>query len=158
MTRWLRFGIVALLLIALFGFGVHEDATYEERWPYPTSDELDADYDQYVGDQTLLFGTVDTIDGDRARIVVDHSTGSFEMTVTQFGATVQPGGAIQVYGTLGASQSIAADRIVVVNPASGSNLYKYAVSVVAVLAFLVAFFSYWRPNFDTLRLEARDDG
>lgn len=147
-----------LLLVALFGMGVHADATHDRRWPHPTADELHADYDRYTGERTLLFGTVERVTNGRATVRVEHSAGSFEMTVTDFEAAVQPGGTVQILGTLGAGQSIAAETVVVVSPSGSSTLYKYAVSLVAVAVFLLAFFRYWWPDFDSFQLEARENG
>jgi len=153
-----RLVVIVALVAALFGLGVYADATEQDRWPYPTAETLDGNYGQYVGQETLLFGTVEEIRGESAVIEVEHDSGTFLMEVQNFDATVQPGGAVQVYGTLGADDTIDANRVVVVNPAALSTWYKYGVSAVAASLFLLVFFRYWQVNLDTLQLEARDDG
>jgi preprotein translocase subunit SecF len=155
-TRWRRFALVALLLVATAGLGVAADATYESRWPYPTADTLGADYDEHTGETTLLFGTVESVENGTAQIEIEYEGGTFEMTVQNFDASVQPGGAVQVYGTLGPDRTIDAEHIVVVNPAGSSLLFKYGISAVAVVLFLIVFFRYWRIDWQSYSLEARD--
>jgi preprotein translocase subunit SecF len=155
-TRWRRFLVVGLLLLATAGLGVAADATGEQRWPYPSTDSLGTDYDEQTGETTLLFGTVESVGNGTAQIIVEYDEGTFEMTVQNFDATVQPGGAVQVYGTLEPDRTIDAERVVVVNPAGSSLLFKYGISVVAVILFLTVFFRYWRINWQSYSLEARD--
>lgn len=150
-------GIIALVA-ALFGLGVYAEATVESRWPYPPNEMIDENYDQYVGQETLLFGTVEEIRDGMAVIEVEHDSGTFLMEVQNFDATVQPGGIVQVYGTLGSDYTIDANRVVVVNPSARSGAFKIVISAVAAGLFLLVFFRYWRVNLDTLELEARDDG
>jgi len=151
-----RVVLVGVLLVALFGLGVAAEATYDDRWPYPSEDKLASNYDQHVGEETLLFGTVVRNGDSGAVIEVGYETGSFEMTVRNFEVSVQPGGSVQVYGTLAAGYTIDAKRVTVVNPSAGSDLYKYAISAVAAGLFLVVFFRYWRIDVRNLRLEGRD--
>jgi hypothetical protein len=155
-TRWRRFLVVGLLLLATAGLGVAADATGEQRWPYPSTDSLGTDYDEHTGETTLLFGTVESVDDGTARILVEYDEGTFEMTVHNFDASVQPGGAVQVYGTLKPNRTIDAGQVVVVNPAGSSLLFKYGISVVAVVFFLLLFFRYWRIDWQRYSLEARD--
>ena len=155
-TRWRRFVLIALLLATTAGLGVAADATYEDRWPYPTADTLGDSSDAHTGEQTLLFGTVKSVDGDTATISVEYDEGTFEMTVRNFDASVEPGGAVQVYGTLEPDRTLAAQHVAVVNPSGRSLLFKYGISAVAVVLFLFIFFRYWRIDWRTYSLEARD--
>lgn len=148
--------MIGLLLLATAGLGVAADATGEQRWPYPTADTLGTEYADYIGETTLLFGTVESVDDGTAQIIVEYDEGTFEMTVHNFDATVQPGGAVQVYGTLEPDRTIDADQVVVVNPAGSSLLFKYGISVVAVVLFLLLFFRYWRIDWHSYSLEVRD--
>jgi hypothetical protein len=148
--------MIGLLLLATAGLGVAADATGEQRWPYPTADTLGAEYADHTGETTLLFGTVESVDDGTARILVEYDEGTFEMTVHNFDASVQPGGAVQVYGTLKPNRTIDAGQVVVVNPAGSSLLFKYGISVVAVVFFLLLFFRYWRIDWQSYSLEARD--
>jgi hypothetical protein len=155
-TRWRRFALVGLLLFATAGLGVYADATDDDRWPYPTADAVGANYDGHTGETTLLFGTVESVDDGTAQIRVDYDDGSFRLTVHGFDASVQPGGTVQVYGTLEPGRTIDAERVAVVNPAGSSLLFKYGISLVAVALFLAVFFRYWRIDWGTYTLEARD--
>lgn len=156
MTRWRRFALVALLLAATAGLGVAADATEDDRWPYPTADTLGTEYDEHTGETALLFGTVESVDDDTARIRVEYDDGTVAMTVQNTDASVQSGGAVQVYGTLEPDRTIDAERVVVVNPAGSSLLFKYGISAVAVVLFLLVFFRYWRIDWEAYSLEARD--
>jgi len=155
-NRWRRLGLAVVLVGALFGMGVAAQATSEARWPYPSTDAVAADYDQYVGTETLVFGTVETVDGTSARIRVKTSTEPIRLSVTGFDAPVRPGGSVQVFGTLEPDRVIDAERVTVVNPASGSDLFKYAVSGIAVVVFLVVFCYHWRIDVGSVQLEGRN--
>lgn len=155
-----RLLLLGVLCCLLFGLGVHYGAVEDERSPYPTTDELDADYGAYVGTETLVFGDVVAVDeaADRATIEVSTETGSFELTVAGFENAVQPGGTVQVYGVLRADRTVEATNVAVVNPAGSSNAYKYAVSAVGAVLVLVLFFSSWRFDAEDAGFEVRTDG
>jgi len=150
--------LVALALLLVLGTGVHYDSQYGNQWPYPDHDALASEYDQHVASDTLVFGTVQSVDDETARIEVQHSDGTFEMTVEDFHAGVQPGGMVQVYGLLGPDRTITASNVVVVNPAGTSTLFKYGVSLVGAALVTVLFFREWRVDVDELAFEVRDDG
>lgn len=158
MHRVLRLLGIVVLVAALFGLGVYAEASVDSRWPYPPNELLAENYDQYVGQETLLFGTVEEIREETALIEVDHDSGSVLMEVQNFEGTVQPGGTVQVYGTLGSDYAIDADRVVVVNSSARSGLFKIAISALAVGLYLVVFVRDWSLNLDTLELEGRADG
>jgi hypothetical protein len=65
---------------------------------------------------------------------------------------------MQVRGRLAPDRTVVAERVLVVNPYSWSEPYKYAVSVVGAALVLVVFFREWRPDVDALAFEVRDDG
>lgn len=158
--------VAAVVLVGLLlGLCVQYDSAYDENSPYPPTDELATNYDDYVGEETLLFGTVRDIEvagnatpPNRATIEVDSSEGTFEMTVREFRGDVKPGGVVQVYGTLQSDRTIEATNVEVVNPAGSSNLYKYAVSAIGAILVVALFFRRWQFNADTLAFEVRDDG
>ncbi|SDF42567.1 hypothetical protein [Halorientalis regularis] len=150
------FGIVLVGLLVL-GMGVHYDANYETNWPYPTGDALETDYESHVGDRTFLFGTVRAVDRENAtvEILVETEQGELPLTVGGVERSVQPGGAVQVYGTVEPDRHLAADRVVVVNPAGSSLLFKYGVSLVGALLVVVLFFRHWRFDTDGVGFEVR---
>jgi len=160
MDLWLRAVIVLVCLCGTMGLVVNYDtnATAHDRSPSPS--EVEADYGAHVGQEVLFWGQVQSVSTDTARAEIDVVTanGTLELTVTGFRATVQPGGNVQVYGTLQPAQTIAADDVVVVNPAGSSRLYKYGVSLVGALLVLVQFFRHWRIDRDRLAFEGRTDG
>jgi len=153
---WKRLLLAALLLAALGGLFVHEDATADARTPYPEPHELAADYDSHVGETVLVFGTVTAADGRDIVVEADSEGVTIELRVTDTSASVAPGGVVQVYGELRPSKELAAQRTVVVNDSSGAGWYKYGVSVLGALGFLVVFLRQWRLDRETWTLEARD--
>jgi hypothetical protein len=155
-TLWQRVFVAVLLLSALGGLFVHEDATSDARTPYPAPHELAADYDSYVGERILVFGEVLDRDGETVTLEAESEGVTIELRVTGVRATVAPGGVLQVYGDLGPDRTMTAERVVVVNDSGGAEWYKYVVSAVGALGFLIAFGRYWRIDTETWTLEARD--
>ncbi|MFB6308596.1 MAG: hypothetical protein ABEH35_04630 [Haloarculaceae archaeon] len=155
MQLWQRALVAVVLLLALGGLGVHSAATWDQRWPYPSGEDLGQDYESHIGEETLLFGTVTDTDEDQRRATVRAGV---ELQVDGFTADVQPGGIVQVYGTIRPDHVIEAENVVVVNPAAGSKIYKYATSLVGAILVLVVFFRSWRIDTDEIALEVRDRG
>jgi hypothetical protein len=153
-----RVALGLLLVAGIVGLGAVHDATAQQRWPYPANDDLNANYEQYVGEKTLVSGPVTAVNGSTGTIRAQYSGGTFALTVTEFDVAVQPGGSVQVYGTLRPGYTIEPERIDVVNPAGSSNAYKYVVSVIGAAVVLVQFFRHWRVNLGEFHLEARSDG
>ena len=150
--------VVTLLAVGLvFGMGVHYDVAAEDHWPYPDTDDLAEDYGGHVGERTLLFGTVESVDptSDQARIRVEHTTGAFTLTVQGFEAEVEPGGTVQVLGTLEPDYVLTVERVVVVNPSGGAELIKFGLSAAGALLVLVVFFSRWGVDWGSYTFEGR---
>ncbi|WP_324664197.1 single stranded DNA-binding domain-containing protein [Haloarcula sediminis] len=156
MDTWKRLLVAALLLSALGVLFVHEDATSGARTPYPEPHELAADYDGYVGETVVVFGRVTGVDGNAISIESESEGVNIDLRVTGVSAAVEPGGLVQVYGELRPEQEIVAQKLVVVNDSGGAEWYKYGVSVVGALGFLVAFLQQWRLDRETWTLEARN--
>ncbi len=148
---------VAFVLVALaVAGGVHYDAAEQRHRPYPTADQLYADYDAYVGEEALVFGTVESVDqAGTATVTVEADAGTFTMQVLGFDADVEPGGVVQVYGTLQRDHAIAAEEVGVVTRSPGERLFKYGISAVGGLLALAAFFRYWRVDWATTTFEPR---
>lgn len=158
MQLWQRLAIIVLVVACVTAMGVHHDTQFTNQWPYPTSEELATDYATYVGEEAFLFGTVESVQGDTARVHVESDAGEYTLTVRSFDATVKPGGVVQIVGVIRPDHVVVADQIAVVNTSGSSKLYKYAVSLVGAALVVVVFFRYWRLNTETLTLEARTDG
>ena len=148
--------VALLLLAALGGLFVHSAATEGARTPYPEADELSAAYDSYVGESALVFGRVTAVQSDGLTIRAESAGESVRLQVTGATAAVVPGGVVQVYGELRPDSRLAAQRVVVVNRSIGAQWYKYAVSILGALGFLVVFARHWRLDRETWTLEARD--
>lgn len=160
MKQWQRGLLVLGLAGLLVGMGVHYGAVQDDHWPYPDEDTLATHPETHVGEEVFLFGTVTAVDADAgtATIRVEADTGPFSISVQSFDRAVELGGVVQVLGELTAERTVDAERVVVVNSSSGAEWYKYGVSVLGALLVLLAFFRYWRVDWDTLTFEVRRDG
>ncbi|GCF13265.1 hypothetical protein Harman_12000 [Haloarcula mannanilytica] len=156
MYVWVRVVIALSVCLALGGLFVHAEVTEDQWHPYPDAEELAAEYDSYVGQDVMIFGTVTEHSEGGMEIMAESDGTSITLQVTGTETAVEPGGVVQVYGTLEPGQRITAERIEVVNSSRWAELYKYGASVVGALGFLLLFFRYWRLNRDTWTLEARD--
>jgi hypothetical protein len=148
---------VVLLGGVLLASGIYYESVEPHHWPYPDEDQLAADDGEYTGERVLLFGTVERVDpGDRtARNAVEADEETFTATVQRFDAAVEPGGVVQVYGTVRPNRAVLADRVRVVNPTGRSNRYKYAVSAIGALVVLIAFCRRWKIDRESLAFVSR---
>ncbi|AUG46405.1 hypothetical protein BVU17_02280 [Haloarcula taiwanensis] len=156
MRVWVRVGIVLVLCLTLGGLFVHAEITEDERSPYPDAADLSTGYESYVGQQLMVFGTVTETGDGELYIKVEGDGTAITLRVTETSTAVESGGVVQVYGTVGPEQTIAAERVEVVNSSRWAELYKYGASAIGALGFLLLFFRYWRINRDTWTLEARN--
>ncbi|OVE84439.1 hypothetical protein [Natronolimnobius baerhuensis] len=154
-----RLAVVIVLALALCGLAVHYGATYDEQWPHPSGDQLQAEYDASVGEQVLLFGTVHEHDSETGPTVI-HVTDSAdtiaaELEVTGITDPVEPGGVVQVYGVLEADRTMDADQFVVVDDGPTATTYKLITSVIGVIFAVGYFLRYWRLSLAELGFEPR---
>lgn len=156
MRVWVRVAVVIGLSLILGGLFVHAAVTAEQRSPYPDAEDLSSEYDSYIGQQLMVFGTVTETSESGMEIRAESDGTSITLTVTGTTAAVEPGGVVQVYGTLEPDQRITAERIEVVNSSRWAEFYKYGASAIGAFGFLLLFVRYWRLNRDTWTLEARD--
>ncbi|MFB6224690.1 MAG: hypothetical protein ABEH86_13595 [Haloarcula sp.] len=156
MQIWVRAAIVLALCLVLSGLFVHAEVTEDARSPYPDAEDLTTEYNTYLGQKALIFGTV-TETSEGVMTIRSESDGK-EITLQVTGAdlAVEPGGVVQVYGTLKPDRTITAERIKIVNSSRWAELYKYGTSAVGALGFVVLFFRYWRIDSTTWTLEGRD--
>lgn len=156
MRVWVRVVIMLVLCLTLGGLFVHAAVT-EDKWtPYPDAADLSSGYDSYVGQQLMVFGTVTEASDDEMEIKAESDRKTITLRVTGTRTVVEPGGVVQVYGTLEPDRTIAAERVEVVNSSRWSEFYKYGASAIGALGFLLLFVRYWRIDRDTWTLEARD--
>ncbi|MFY4813869.1 hypothetical protein ACOJIV_14385 [Haloarcula sp. AONF1] len=156
MRVWVRVGIVLVLCLTLGGLLVHAAVTEEQWSPYPDAADLSTGYESYAGQQLVVFGTVTETSDNEMEINVESDGAAITLRVTGTKTAVEPGGVVQVYGTLEPNQTIAAERVEVVNSSRWAEFYKYGASAVGALGFLLLFFRYWRIDRETWTLEARD--
>lgn len=156
MNTWVRVAAALCLCLSLGGLFVHAEITDDQRNPYPDAEELNNEYSAYVGQTVVVFGTVVEATDQQMTIETEEDGTTVTLAVTGANATVSAGGTVQVYGTLEPNQTIAAERVEVVNSSWWAELYKYGASAVGAIGFLVLFFRYWRLNRDNWTLEARN--
>ena len=156
MNTWVRVVTALCLCLLLGGLFVHAEMTEDQRNPYPDAEELNDEYSTYAGQKVMMFGTVLQTTDQQMTIEAKGDGTTVTLAVTGADATVSAGGAVQVYGTLGPDQTIAAERIEVVNSSWWAELYKYGASAVGAAGFLMLFFRYWRLNSDSWTMETRD--
>ncbi|KOX94632.1 hypothetical protein AMS69_01895 [Haloarcula rubripromontorii] len=156
MRVWVRAVIVVVLCVTLGGLFVHAEITEDELSPYPDAADLSTGYESYVGQQLMVFGTVTETGDGGIDIRVESDGTAITLRVTETNTAVESGGVVQVYGTLEPEQTIAAERVEVVNSSRWAEFYKYGASAIGAFGFLLLFFRYWRIDRDTWTLEARD--
>ena len=153
--------VAVACLAALFGLCVAYGATYDDRWPHPTAEQLDEEFDAHTGDGVLLFGEVRSIDTDdeELTIAVETDDGSIAAVIDVDDVpegTVREGGTLQVYGTLEDDRTMGAERFVVVEAGPAAERYKLGVSAIGLVFGIALFVRQWRPSLRTLSWEGRD--
>jgi hypothetical protein len=156
----MRVGFLVVLVLAVVALGIHYDTSDSYVLSSPDGEDLVREYDAHHGETVLVFGrVVDTDrDAESATVVVSTAVGTVRPTVSNVDADVQPGGVVQVYGTVRPGPAIEASNVVVVNPSGSSDAYKYAVSAVGAVLVVVAFFRRWAVDTDDWTFEVRSDG
>ena len=155
------FRVVAsvLLLFAVGGLCIHYGATYDTNWPHPTADQLDSDYDEYVGEQILLIGEVHSTAPTEETLTVEITDNADEVVaqieVEETTTSVEPGGTVQVYGTLQADETLTQSTVAVVDRGPTDKQYKLGISVLGIVFAVGYFLRYWRLNLRALAFEQR---
>lgn len=158
MTTARRLAIALVLVAATAGLCVVEAATYDQRWDYPSTEQIVSDYESVVGERVFLTGPVQDRNGTTVSMVADTESGTRTLAVTGVDVDVQPGGTIQALGTLEPDGTVETERVVVVNASADAQRLKWLLSLVAVVGFLALFGWTWRVDLRSLRVEVRDDG
>ena len=89
--------VIVLLLGALVGLAAYYDVAAEAETPYPDAEQLADDPDTYEGQNILVYGVVEHVEGTELTMLVD---GSATITVRGVETPVEPGGVVQVYGPI----------------------------------------------------------
>ncbi len=152
--------IIPLVLIGgVLSLGVHYDVQESNHDTYSDTENLKIAPEEYIDRQVFVIGTVEELSEEQntATIRIETDNGPFTADIERFSAQrgVQSGGVVQVYGTFRGEYLIQADNVRVVNPAGSSNIYKYAVSIVAAILIMILFFRYWSLNLQTLGFEVK---
>lgn len=135
-------------LVGLAGLCIHHDMTEEDRWPYPTNEDLDEEYGAHVGEQTLLFGDVRSVNENGMTVELSDTELTIRVRMSPAAdgmpEEVSTGGFVQIYGELQPNQSMVASEVVVVNSNSIDEWYKLGASVVGSLVAVGYFLRHWR--------------
>jgi len=149
----LRVAVVCLLVgvvgVQLVDYAAHED----DRRVYPTSTELDTDFERYHGQAVDVWLTVETRT-DRGFT----ATNGWTVTAERLPDSLDPGDEVQVYGIARPGPSIDAERVVVTD--ARNRTYMLAVSALAVLVVAGYGLRHWRPAPEPVYFLPRksDDG
>lgn len=159
--RYRVVGIVALVFatgVLCVGFGA------ADHWTTPTPTDLATDPGAHEGDRVMLFGEVQGVDRDAGAVDVTLGTdvGSLEVTVSDVEPTtlaaLEPGGSLQIYGTVDADSTVvAAERTVIDHRGPADHRYVYGTSFLGALLATAAFVRHWRIDVRRLRFLPRGE-
>lgn len=152
-----RLLVCCLLVVMTVGLCVQYAGA--EQWPSPTPEEIAADSAAADGQTRLVFTRVRTIDLVSGEIRI--TSPPFRVDIRTVDPAVverlEPGAAIQVYGTIRSQSEIDAERIVIDYATSSDSRYTYATSILGVLLAAGVFLRFWRINWRELGFEPRGD-
>lgn len=154
-----RVGLIVVLSLLLLGLAIHYGATYPDRYPHPTDEQLAEDPSGWNGELVMLSGEVTAVDpsGERIDVAIEYRN-EIVTVVTAEGvdADVEAGGVVQIYGELDEGATMMeVEEIVVVNRGPEDNLYKLVLSVLGVGLAAAAFLWYWRIDWRRLQFNPR---
>lgn len=157
MTPRRRLALVGLLLVV--GVGLCVAYAGADLWAYPTPDDVATDPAAADGQQVLVFGEVQSVDGETV-VVTWGSAPEVQLTIKgvppDVSERLQPTAAIQVYGQLSDDSTVlVADEVVVDYYDMGDRIYTYGTSILGGLVAAGVFLWYWRPNWRNLQFEPR---
>lgn len=150
--------LVALVLLSgLGGIAVHYGSVMEacpepsETIHCPRLEALQDEYDQYVGEQVTVSGTV--VGTGPLTLRLSNSETIVLMTVSGVRTSAQPGDKVSVYGELQPDYHVAATGIVV--HAAESRRMMFAVSVIAILLTSLVCIRYWTVDTGAFTVRPR---
>ena len=153
--------LAVVSVLSLLGLCIHYGATDDDRWPYPTAEQLDAEYERYVGEDVLLFGDVRSVRGDGMELEVPVSGGDSDhivVTTDRVPDGLEEGGFVQVYGVIQPDNHVDAMEVAVVDRTPAHRLYKLAVSVIGLGVAAGYFLWHWRWSLRPFGWEVRGRG
>lgn len=151
--RGFRVGFGLLLLAVCATMSADYARHVDDHRPYPTHEELAADYEAYVGADIHFWARVSM--SDAGSITVDYYGTSLEITDLEQGAVgASPGDTVQVYGTIRPDGRIAAESVVVSSRVNRE--YMYVVSVLAIVLTTLTFFRAWTFDWSSAAFIPRD--
>lgn len=141
----LLIGCLGALVVDFGSLGPHP----EQGIP-PGTGEITSAYDDYLGQQVLVYGTVTSVDPLRIR-GESLLHGPVELAITGYSGPVETGDTLSVHGVLRPEQTVEATEVV--RKPGGTYWRTRVLSAVAGLWVLVRLLRHWR--IDLLRLRAR---
>lgn len=143
--------LVAVLVALCIAYGAV--GTQPDQGDYPSSDDIAADYDAYVGQRVTVEGTVVSTDP----LVIDTyrpEDSDHRLRVTDTAVAPERGATLKVHGVLEEDRTVRAVRAYAVP--RGGYVYMYGVSALAGLWVLVRTVRDWRVDRRTVALAPRD--
>ncbi|PSP77015.1 hypothetical protein BRC81_11795 [Halobacteriales archaeon QS_1_68_20] len=104
-----------------------------------------------------MFGTAESVDPDTNTVTVsvEADEGTFSGRAEGVETDVEPGGTVQVYGTVQSGHVVAVEGFAVVTRSPRERLSKYGFPLVGALLALGAFFRYREVDRAPLTFEPR---
>lgn len=137
------------LLVLLAMLFVHYGAHYQAQNPYPSVEQLHADYDAHVGEPFHRWMVVEEVH-DESFVATDAG---LSLAVRTDVPGLKPGDVVQVYGPLGPDRTIQPERVVVSD--HRNRTYMFAVSGFAALLTVGLVAREWTVDLDALCLTPR---
>lgn len=158
MRATIRVALVVALALVLGVMLVHHESGFDDAWPHPDGDQLEASIDAWDGEDILVIEEVEDTAGDVLEVAVENEDEEvvMELTVEDAAVDVEPGGTVQVYGKLDVDGgTMAAENVVVVNRDRSDHHYKLAMSGAGLLVAMGFFLRQWRIDLRGLCLRKR---
>lgn len=141
---------MAVLFVLLSSMLVHYDLAWQERSPYPATGEVQAQYEDHLGERTFHWFVVREVHDQRVVIESDPLVLTIEKDLA-----VEEGELIQVYGVLRPEHRFEPIRVVDRDPRS--RLYLLGISVFGAVLTLLGFVRSWQFDPEGLVFQRRGD-
>lgn len=137
-SLWVRSIVILGLLLSVGIMGVHYSKT-ANHVNYPSIDELQTNYDQFLGQETYYWMSVVEVRDDALIATPGEQGPRFTIRIQNPDAKV--GDAIQVYGIIRPDYTIGAEKVIISE--QERLITMFAISGIAAILTLVMFFRSW---------------
>jgi len=160
LSRPQRFGLICLLLTALFGLlilGGIDRPPAPELGAYPGADDIATQPDEYHNQRVSFGGDVVSTDPVIVEAVYEtqHGLATIRLRITDLEPTVTDGDRLQIFGVLLDAETVRATNVVVV---PRTDLwYAWSISAIAGLWVLGRLLRHWTIDTNSGAVIPRND-